>query len=34
LQPVAGGFDDFDIDRMAFVAEQVGNMVSLPESQL
>src|SRR5579863_3208591 len=34
LQPVAGGFDDRDFDRVVFRTQKVGDMMSLPERQL
>ena len=34
LQAVAGGFDDFDFDRVALSAQQDGDVVGLPEGEL
>jgi hypothetical protein len=34
LQAVAGGFDDFDVDFVALDAEQLSNVIGLPQSEL
>jgi len=34
LQAIAGGFDDFNLDGVALVAEQRGDVIGLPEGKL
>jgi hypothetical protein len=34
LQPIAGGFDDRNLDRMAMAAKKRRNVLRLPQGQL